>query len=406
MIDIGEGGWQGVIQRFLIDVRQVFTAPSSDPLLTIVVFSILLIFLIALILIFVSVYLFITRGRRVRFWARIEISRRDIWIGRIFFGLFLITLFVIGTYYTENQKNCMNCHPPELEKKALEKTAHKGITCIRCHKTPGVAGYFRQKIDFLRWVTVYFPERKVPKPGRMDAFVADSACLSCHSDVIEKNTQKYNLIVRHKEIENSSYVCTDCHSEVAHGQLSKPIRKPEMDKCMKCHNGKLASRTCQTCHPEDVGKGITEPIKKTPKVGINYGAYKCYGLCHNEKKECIYCHGVSMPHPRGWADRRPYPEHIKYAGFTGKKICWRCHYPEGKPLERNPGFCAKCHQIGFHGKDEDVFYSHQAFTAGQCGICHGRDFCNEICHGPQEPDQPLPPKVRNAPFGFPEGYDL
>lgn len=75
-----------VVNKFLIDLRQAFTSPSSDPVLTIMVTAILLVIITAVVLLSVLIYLFATRGRRVILYTRTKVSERDIWISRFFYG--------------------------------------------------------------------------------------------------------------------------------------------------------------------------------------------------------------------------------------------------------------------------------------------------------------------------------
>lgn len=406
MNDILGFNLRDVINKFLIDLRQAFTSPSSDPMLTVMVTGILLVVITAVVLLIVLIYLFVTRGRRVILYTRTRVSESDIWISRLFMLLFIVLLVFTANYYTERDKSCMNCHAEQLEKRALEQSSHAGLKCVTCHRPPGISGYLQQKIDFLRMVGVYTrlenKESIIVRAGS----VGNDVCLRCHSSVLEEAVEAGNLLVSHVEINQANLPCVDCHSQTAHPGITKPVRKVEMTDCARCHDGQKADNKCSTCHPlNEEGIDVAD-VHELPKVSLTI-QYDCYGECHDEKKECLVCHGVSMPHPDGWVNG-PYSLHIRYAGFTGKQLCWRCHYPknEGKYLKPDPEFCGRCHPINFHGRDEDVFYAHQRFTRAQCtGLCHNFNFCH-MCHGEKIPREPLPEKVKNAPFTFPETEDF
>lgn len=395
-----------VFEKFLIDLRQAFTSPSSDPALTLMVTAILFILVTALVLFVVLIYLFFTRGRRVVLYAKTKITERDIWLSRLFFLLFLVVLAFTVNYYTERDVSCLNCHPEQLEKRALEQSAHAGLSCISCHRPPGFSGYIEQKIDFLRMLGVY--ARLEDKAAFLveTGSVGNSSCLKCHSSVLKEVVESGNLAVSHVEINEGNIACVDCHSQTAHPGITKPARQARMVDCARCHDGKQANNDCSTCHPlNDEGIEFTD-IGELPKVSLSQ-SFDCYGECHNERMECLWCHVVTMPHPPGWASY-PAIQHRRYAAFTGKKTCWRCHYPEEEEryFQPNPEFCQKCHPIYFHGRDEDVFYAHQRFTAAECsGLCHSGDFCVS-CHEYRVPRDPLPERVRSAPFGFPEDVDF
>lgn len=396
----GSIGWRQIIDTFLLDLKQAFSAPSANPAVTLIVVLIVAILLTILILLGVSIYLFLTRGKRAAFWVKVTVTKRDIWVGRIFFLLFLIALLLSGTYYAQNDRNCLNCHKEGLEKKSLEKTSHKGLQCIACHMKPGITGYLQQKLDFLRWGFAYLARDKVPPSSELKGNVSDSSCLKCHREVIEKTILKYNLRVSHKEIYEGGFRCVDCHNQVAHPKVSVPEKSPSMDTCLLCHDGKKASYSCSECHTKDVGKGVRPAKRELPKTEVAVTWNWCYGECHNEKKECLPCHGTTMPHPPGWANGR-LPIHPKEAAFEKKQLCWRCHYSDRKPFTKGDEFCGKCHPIEFHGKDEIVYWSHQQFSTSDCaGLCHSAETCTKLCHG-EKKAKVLPPPYKNYPFKIP-----
>lgn len=389
--------------RFLADLRQSITNPTADLKVTLMVVLIVAIIISILVLLGLIVYLYVTRGKRVLIVTKVQVRETDILINRLLLILFFMVLLFTVNYYAERTQSCLNCHEKQYEYEALKRTPHKGIACVTCHKSPGATGYMRQKVDFARMLLIFYvtkKENKNPAVG-VKGTVPDAACLRCHKEILKKNISKDNLTMSHKEVVGTELICTDCHSNIAHPGLTQPERTYSMFGCQTCHDGKSASNECSLCHPkysmgEQVAKNIELPKVELPR------RLNCYGACHNEKKECLPCHGVTMPHPENWVGSRP--EHIKYAAFTKKKVCWRCHYDGNKYFSPGREFCGRCHGIEFHGKDEEVYWSHQQFTPGNCEmLCHGPGFCSEYCHGPKMPRSPLPEKVKNSYFGYPQG---
>lgn len=389
--------------RFLADLKQAFTAPTSDPKVTLMVTLILLIIISIIVITGIIIYLFVTRGRRIIIVTKIQVRETDVLINRIIMLIFFLMLIFTMNYYAHRTQSCLNCHLKQYEMAALKKTPHKGIECIRCHKVPGVAGYIRQKIDFSRMVIVFYLNRDKEKNPAIKARggVFEASCLGCHEDILKRKIKDENLEMSHKELIGSEFSCVDCHNQVAHPNITKPKKTYSMFGCQTCHDGKQASAECKTCHPKyALGERVAKNIE-LPKVELP-AKLQCYGACHDEKKECLPCHGVTMPHPENWVGERP--AHIAYAAFTKKKLCWRCHYDGNKYFQPGRKFCGRCHPIEYHGKDEEVYWSHQRFHPSNCELlCHGPGFCSQYCHGPVAPRSPLPKKVAESYFGYPPG---
>lgn len=349
------------------------------------------------------IYLFFTRGKRVIIVTKIQVRETDILINRLILIVFILLLIFTANYYAERTASCLNCHRKQYEYSALQKTSHKGIACVACHKSPGISGYFRQKVDFMRMLVSFYTLRQKEKNPALKAVggVNDASCLRCHRDVLRDYFVEDNLTMSHKELYGSDFSCIDCHNQVAHPNLSKPVKTYSMFMCQTCHNGREATKECKTCHPKySMGERVAMNVE-LPKVELP-SSLRCYGVCHNEKKECLPCHGVSMPHPPDWVGATP--QHIKYAGFTKKKLCWRCHYDDNKYFSQGKKFCGRCHPIEFHGKDEEVYWGHQKFSPSNCEmLCHGPGFCSNYCHGYVVPKTPLPKRVEESEFGYPPG---
>lgn len=392
--------------RFLADLRQAITAPTADPKVTLMVTLILMIIVTILVIIGIIIYTFTTSGRRVIFIAKVQLSEKDRLINNLLLVVFVLLLLFTSSYYAERQSSCLNCHKSSYQLAALKKTQHKNVRCLACHKEPGVSGYLRQKVDFVRMMFVFYTRRSKEVNPAVFARggVFDGGCLRCHRQVLKETTSKNNLSMSHKEVVGTGFACVDCHNQVAHPGLTKPVKSYTMFACMNCHDGRRASKECRECHPKySMGERVAKDVE-LPKTEIPT-TLRCYGACHNEEKECLPCHGVTMPHPENWVGAKP--AHVAYAAFTKKKLCWRCHYDGNKYFSPGREFCGRCHGIEFHGKDEEVYWSHQQFYAGNCEmLCHGPGFCSEYCHGPRVPKSPLPDKVKNSYFGYPPDIDF
>lgn len=394
-------GVREAIQMFLLDVRQAFVSPASNPMLAALSIVIILILVAIVVVLGISIYLWITRRQRDIPWVRVKTTRRELRINRGLLLFFVVSIVVPLTYYSQHETNCLNCHSSGLEKKALDESAHSALTCVDCHKKPGVSGYFQHQVDFFRKVTVYLATNEPPQSELLHGNIVDGACLKCHRAILRETTASYNIRVNHDTIRDGSSRCIDCHNQVAHPGVSTPVRTPSMPTCLLCHDGVQVASECSTCHIKDIGDGARTAERRIPQSrSISLVWNWCYD-CHDERRECLPCHGITMPHPPDW-DQPVSPSHARPAAFTSKTVCWRCHYSERGPFTQGTEFCETCHPIQAHGRDADVYLSHRQFEAAQCvGTCHAARVCTENCHTQRE----ARPEMSKYPFYTPDIFD-
>ena len=75
-------------------------------------------------------------------------------------------------------------------------------------------------------------------------------CLHCHAEtentelLSQRASGKYGIIFYHNShVKGKNMMCIDCHDENKYHQ-SRPL----MEDCLICHDNKLASNDCSTCH--------------------------------------------------------------------------------------------------------------------------------------------------------------
>ncbi|MBS3956090.1 MAG: NapC/NirT family cytochrome c [Clostridiales bacterium] len=397
--------WRDALDILLLDLQQAVVSPAANPTVTLLVLLILLVFLAFLAALGFSIYMLVSRKRNKVTWIRVAATRRERWISRFVLLVFFVTLMIPITYYTEAETNCLNCHSEGRERRALDETAHQTVRCVKCHMEPGLSGYVSQKIDFSRWVREYLEVQEPPRNELMDGRVVDASCLRCHRAVTDGTITVGYIRVNHAQIATGDSRCVDCHNQVGHPGVVTPAREPQMSICMHCHDGVQARAECAVCHTRDVGDGArpaerTFPAQHAIDIAWNY----CYG-CHDESRECLPCHGVTMPHPPDWIADRQVVSHGRAAAFTNKQVCWRCHYSAAGPFTQGDEFCGRCHRIQVHGRDEDVYWSHRRFEAASCvGFCHTARKCTSACHEYRSATT-APPAVMQRPFIVPDYRD-
>lgn len=240
----------------------------------------------------------------------------------------LIAVALLGTdHLISRPARCARCHQGSGHISSLEVSEHADTSCMSCHRAVGPLSPARQAVTYTRWMVVYGVTKEPPRPSA--GSVDSAACLRCHSDVTRGTTQRDGVRVRHSDFLEAGWQCRECHNGIAHPGVVIEPTEPSMDKCLYCHDGETASTACEGCHPDEAGR-YTVAAHELPKIE-SIDEARCYE-CHDEREECLWCHGVTMPHPTGWSPSEGGPgnsgSHAR-PGFVDKDVCWRCHYSEG-----------------------------------------------------------------------------
>ena len=122
---------------------------------------------------------------------KIDLSRpRDRKILALFAAASVIFLFVtaVGSYetyhYTESTQFCgQTCHTPmEPEAVASQQTAHAKVECASCHVGPGVAAYFKTKVNGVKQLyhTVLDDYHRPIRMTEANPRPVQAICEQCH----------------------------------------------------------------------------------------------------------------------------------------------------------------------------------------------------------------------------------
>lgn len=174
-------------------------------------------------------------------------NRKRVW-------LLIGVLIVVGfgaQQLTSAPGICGNCHEIRPAAESWQKSTHSGITCDNCHDTPGIGEAMRRVyLQFAVFRNIHNQPETYVKTKK----VPTEVCRQCHS---ANRTMAYSggLNVPHELHLEKGYTCTMCHLNLVHGEGGEKTRKPQMETCMQCHNGKTAPEGCGTCHLT-----LSEPI--------------------------------------------------------------------------------------------------------------------------------------------------
>ena len=282
----------------------------------------------------------------------------------------LLVLTVVGVYRVTgtNQYCGETCHLKNPHVAKAVKINH--ARCIDCHESGPVSGLAAR-------VRMAIASRGRSGEKVTSVPIDAGQCLRCHAAVARETVKtKAGLKVSHKEILAGGRTCSDCHPDAGH--VARKSIVGGMSRCTPCHDGVIATRSCETCHQGGSPITVANPTKKLHSA-FDYGpavrvANRNCARCHGAKKRCRDCHnGFVLPHPREFIQR----EHARLAAFSGKERCFKCH---------TIAWCGdhRCHN-GFSAHDEATWpVRHQTGTSAQCGSCHiawsGRGSFCDMCH--------------------------
>lgn len=262
---------------------------------------------------------------------------------------------------------CAVCHRSQAA--ALERSSHKRINCNTCHRRNDFFDVFAWRTKVVGMVfhqITFLYQRPVV------ANVSRDGCLQCHGYVLMEVTRRNALKVSHKEINDASYRCTECHNTVAHPAATTNPKFPTMDKCSICHDNKQVSASCEVCHMKDVSK--RRRVETSWRITHGPQWKRLHGMgdlntcitCH-DSNDCRRCHNTTLPHPDYWLELHPRDAKADMNG------CYQCHHKS---------YCLSCHGTSMpHGDDFLKRHSSVVKKNGKktCEKCHLESGCTS-CH--------------------------
>ena len=187
-------------------------------------------------------------------------------------GLIILALSVnIGVHATSTSTFCASCHMMSPQAYTWKASAHNAVECKDCHIAPGFNNMVNAKVDGL-WELYYTITDSYTAPIRMPSQIPDESCLKCHNLDTRETTPSGDIIIDHQLHADEEVSCVTCHAGVGHAKISDrrvtyrsdydrwnfqvaemfmqdtTYIRPQMDRCMDCHELKRAPLTCETCH--------------------------------------------------------------------------------------------------------------------------------------------------------------
>lgn len=309
---------------------------------------------------------------------------------------------------------CRECHTasfdlrPASHVKGWEGKAHADVgrtngvnDCMMCHqaKKDCDACHIEKGVKVGPMPARYQPiYRKQPQQPSVTVYPSGKTtmgqCSQCHPDLDAFMPGK--VIFEHAVHLEKNYACTACHK--VGGHQGENIARPDMQTCYQCHGlshsaaGQVATTQCDKCHPPEFDlkpKNHTATFVQTAHGKIADKDPSYCAMCH-EIKFCNDCHSGKKVGSWMQAGQRIVPGDHKLSTWTSK---------HGKLFLNGKGMCSACHDGVFctschttpmpHPADWLSNHHGPSVDRGDCKVCHvNRDSCQKCHHD----------KIRNAPL--------
>jgi nitrate/TMAO reductase-like tetraheme cytochrome c subunit len=165
--------------------------------------------------------------------------------------------------YASSPSFCSSCHEMQPESVTHTVSAHKQISCVKCHDKPGLNNIITNSGNLLADVNAHFkgiPEHITETKERA---ISNDNCLQCHKrNELVKATG--DLIVNHPGHIKEGIRCITCHEGLDHAKMAERglNLSKDIDKWNKANAEKLIEAkyvrpnmgTCIDCH-DKVNKG-------------------------------------------------------------------------------------------------------------------------------------------------------
>lgn len=254
-------------------------------------------------------------------------------------NILIIAVVALGLFsygalqFTSKPGFCNRCHEMNPAFNSWQQSVHAEVTCYDCHMPPGIVSLVTHKAAAMKELYLHFTVFNKPNPPKIHATQkapVNEACGRCHSFNREMAFGG-GLNVPHKLHIKKGLMCTDCHGRVVHGEGDAKSRKPKMETCMKCHNGKTAPDNCGVCHTK----------MATPESHKQANWFKVHGQM-SKSINCNKCHSWRPDWCMNCHTKKPESHQVRWRSKHGpvakadRKGCNACHKLE---------FCMKCHGI-------------------------------------------------------------
>ena len=286
-------------------------------------------------------------------------------------GLTVLLALVLGITAVA-LPGCTTCHDNAVFKQQTAASSHSEVACTRCHVQPGPAA----RLAYAYHMVFGMGLRLAPVNSGPIAGIPNDTCLSCHQAVMKQVVSNNGISIKHSDC-SKGRLCTDCHSNVAHGVAVKWAKAYQMNQCLDCHATSKVRSDCTMCHSARSEQSRLNTGEWAVTHGPNWKQTHGMGdlqtcvssapttsacaatgsrflttptssaLTRSRRRAtartarsatpivlATNCHGLPMPHPVDFT-----PAHPQIVQKQGATVCYRCHIKDD---------CTNCHVAHVH----------------------------------------------------------
>lgn len=304
-------------------------------------------------------------------------------IFRVLFVFFVLLIVFGGSYTLWNTSNpentCVNCHEINTAHQSWAQSAHRNISCFKCHGTALENGWhsLSEKSTMIFSHVKYKPRADEIHLSEEQVLETMNRCTQCHQTEYANwlaggHSATYSAILlneTHNKTEQLNFDCLRCHGMFNEGTIIDLVEPISQKGPWSLKDSNMADKPtipCLTCHQiHSDGKPASPPDYAVPNnifYGRNMqnnsiGFYSRHEKIHFDLPNlpspvilngidtvqtpadqvyrlCVQCHAPSVWHQAGSADDRT-PTGV-HEGIS----CRACHEPHSN-FQRNS--CDKCH---------------------------------------------------------------
>lgn len=306
-------------------------------------------------------------------------------------------------------QSCTNCHSDLMSRDSkTDSSGHSehmknGLTCSECHGDVTHENIVKLKREDCNRCHDSRPPK--PQSHRSAEFITshgksyinrdscrichplgpkEKLCVDCHG--MEMPHRDRYVEIHKEEIKRVGVrQCQNCHKDTANRSQNNPPPDADM-KIPKSLQGAAAKKqeepSCAKCHGKNLFHKASKALITHGRDAAAKGISGCV-TCH-KPSECKDCHGVPMPHPKGFLAQ--HTKETKKPGMMAK--CDACHLYGS----RRAPLCVSCHGVQMPHTSE-FWPNHGSGDLGRCRLCHSSknpanknapwandNFCDK-CHG-------------------------
>lgn len=309
-------------------------------------------------------------------------------------SLFILVLLVIAGYGTVEATSssgfCSSCHNMKPEYYTWKASSHSQVGCKECHIQNGVVNYAKAKMNGLTQV-YKLATNSYTAPIQMPKDIPNSTCEKCHNIKDTIVTPPGDLIIPHDKHLSKDIKCVQCHSGIAHGNISDrnitfksdysnwtastgkqmmsvKFTQTSMETCIECHKARDVSVECKTCH-----KTGEKPESHNDPKFLN-GQHGIFAAKDIEK--CNQCHQYMSDNEIQGVENTSASQKFLNVDSGKQKISAQDYAKENT-------FCQKCHVTRPASHDKNFVNEHASLAKAdqsKCMACHNQQNVTAASH--------------------------